>query len=94
MCGTLAAMRIRTSPLATALFLVLVAACQQPADTALPGGSVAPAPGGASPVAPAMEPEPTGPDPTIAPPSSVAPDAPAIEPEPTGPDPTISFDPG
>ena len=80
--------------LATALFLVLVAACQQPADTDIPGGSAAPAPGGAPPVAPAIEPEPSGPEEPIELPSSVAPDAPAIEPEPTGPDPTISFDPG
>jgi len=74
------------------LLLGSVVACQQPSDSAGPASSDEPG-GGSSPVAPAIEPEPTGPEQPIELPASLAPIAPAIEPEPTGPDPTISFDP-
>jgi len=72
---------------------VLIAACRQPSDTAGPPVSSAPFPA-ESPVAPAIEPEPTGPEQPIELPASLAPIAPAIEPDPTGPDPTIEFDQG
>jgi hypothetical protein len=86
-------MNMRTTPIGLAVFLVtMAAACQQPSESAAPAASGGP--GGASPVAPAIEPEPTGPERPIELPASAAPIAPAIEPEPTGPDPTISFDPG
>ena len=78
---------------AALLFGVAVAACQQPSDTAGPPVSAAPFPG-ESPVAPAIEPEPSGPDAPIGTLPPDAPVAPAIEPEPSGPEPAISFDPG
>jgi hypothetical protein len=73
------------------LILGFAVACQQPSDSAGPARSEGPG-GGSSPVAPAIEPEPTGPEQPIELPASGAPVAPAIEPEPTGPDPTIEFD--
>ena len=90
--------------LAVALLAGLtVAGCQQPNDgsdalqSERPSGPVGSG-GGATPIAPAIEPRPTGPDPTIELPEglelpSSEPVAPAIEDEP-GVDPTIDVDPG
>ena len=84
-------MRIRLTALGPAvLFLLLVAACQQPSNTAGPAGSGAPVPGEA-PVAPAIEPGQLTPAHPIELPGASA-VAPAIEPERTGPDPTIEYD--
>jgi len=86
-------MRIRIAALgATLLLPVVVAACQQPAETTVPVGSDVPLPGRASPVAPAIEPGRPSPERPIELPAS--PVAPAIEPGVVSPEPPISFDPG
>jgi hypothetical protein len=86
-------MKIRIAALgATLLFLVVVAACQQPAETTVPAGSDVPLPGRASPVAPAIEPGQPSPEQPIELPAS--PIAPAIEPGFVTPEPMLSFDPG
>jgi hypothetical protein len=75
------------------LLLGLVAACQQPSGTDAPTAPDAPAPG-MSPIAPAIEPEPSGPESPVATLPPVEPVAPAIEPGFVTPEPTIEFDPG
>ena len=74
------------------LLAVVVGACQQPAETTVPAGSAAPTPGGASPVAPAIEPGQPSPEQPIELPAS--PIAPAIEPGYVTPEPALSFEPG
>jgi len=83
-------MNSRVASIGLAVLVSAAAACQQPSDGGEPSVSDAPLPE-ESPVAPAIQPEPTGPEQPIELPSA-APVAPAIEPEPTGPDPTIAFD--
>jgi hypothetical protein len=86
-------MKIRNAALGATLMVVLAAGCQAPADTAGPPVSAAPFPG-ESPVAPAIEPEPSGPESPVATLPPVEPVAPAIEPGFVTPEPTIEFDPG
>ena len=87
-------MKTGIGALAAALLLAVVAAsCQEPSDTAGPPVSAAPVPG-ESPVAPAIEPEPPGPESPIGTLPPGEPIAPAIEPGFVTPEPTIEFDPG
>ena len=86
-------MRTRIGALGVVLLVVATAGCQAPSDTAGPPASAAPFPG-ESPVAPAIEPEPSGPESPIGTLPPGEPVAPAIEPGFVTPEPTIEFDPG
>jgi hypothetical protein len=81
--------RLAHALMALAIALPIVAACEpQVSRTPAPAGS----PGGATPVAPAAEPNTFRPDPTIPlPPPSTAPVAPAAEPNTFRPDPTVPW---
>jgi len=74
--------RIATSCLVVLLAVVL-GACQDPSGSASPASTE---PAGATPVAPAIQPEPSGPETPIASLPPGEPVAPAIQPEPSGPE--------
>jgi len=86
-------MKAGIGALGATLMFVVAAGCQAPSDTAGPPVSAAPFPG-ESPVAPAIEPEPSGPESPIGTLPPGEPVAPAIEPGFVTPEPTIEFDSG
>ena len=86
-------MRTGIGAFGVVLLVVAAAGCQAPSDTAGPPVSAAPFPG-ESPVAPAIEPEPSGPEAPLGTLPPGEPIAPAIEPGFVTPEPTIEFDPG
>ena len=87
-------MKIGIGALGVALLVIGVASgCQAPSDTTGPPVSAAPSQG-ESPVAPAIEPEPSGPESPLGTLPPGEPIAPAIEPGFVTPEPTIEFDPG
>jgi hypothetical protein len=86
-------MKTGIGALGATLMLVVATGCQAPSDTAGPPVSGAPFPG-ESLVAPAIEPEPSGPESPLGTLPPGEPVAPAIEPGFVTPEPTIEFDPG
>ena len=86
-------MKTRIAAFGATLLVMAAAGCQAPSDTAGPPVSAAPFPD-ESPVAPAIEPEPSGPESPIGTLPPGEPIAPAIEPGFVTPEPTIEFDPG